>query len=110
MRKPQIKMEKSLLVKDREDQKREGSCSGISWDAFAQEAKSVGYLAGPLVAVNLSQYFLQIVSIMMVGHLGSLSLSSTAIAISLAAVSGFSPVVSRLLMILYFYLKSHLFS
>ncbi|KAB1205628.1 MATE efflux family protein 8 [Morella rubra] len=84
-------MEKSLLLKEK-DEKRDQGCSGITWSEFAQEAKRVGYLAGPMVAVNLSQYFLQIISIMMVGHLGELSLSSTAIAISLAAVSGFSPV------------------
>lgn len=71
--------------------KTEGGLS-ISWDSFTQEVKRVGCLAGPMVAVNLSQYFLQIISIMMVGHLGELSLSSTAIATSLAAVSGFSPV------------------
>ncbi|KAF5450967.1 hypothetical protein F2P56_031276 [Juglans regia] len=84
-------MEKSLLAKEREDPQSEG-CLGVSWAAFAQEAKRMGYLAGPLVAVNLSQYFLQIISIVMVGHLGELCLSSTAVAISLAAVSGFSPV------------------
>ena len=91
-------MEKSLLTKEREG-KREGCCLSITtwgWGhgEFVQEAKRIGYLAGPMVAVNLSQYFLQIISIMMVGHLSQLSLSSTAIAISLAAVSGFSPLVS----------------
>ncbi|XP_030922719.1 protein DETOXIFICATION 14-like [Quercus lobata] len=89
-------MEKSLLTKEREE-KREGCCLSITtwgWGhgEFVQEAKRIGYLAGPMVAVNLSQYFLQIISIMMVGHLSQLSLSSTAIAISLAAVSGFSPL------------------
>ena len=91
-------MEKSLLTKEREE-KREGCCLSITtwgWGhgKFVQEAKRIGYLAGPMVAVNLSQYFLQIISIMMVGHFSQLSLSSTAIAISLAAVSGFSPLVS----------------
>jgi MATE family multidrug resistance protein len=85
-------MDKSLLVTERQV-KTEG-CLSITRGVFAQEAKRVGYLAGPMVAVNLSQYFLQIISIMMVGHHGELALSSTAIAISLAAVSGFSPVVS----------------
>ena len=47
-----------------------------------------------MVAVILSQYLLQIVSMMMVGHLGELALSSTAIAISLAGVTGFSLFVS----------------
>lgn len=98
-------MEKSLLLKEK-DEKRDQGCSGITWSEFAQEAKRVGYLAGPMVAVNLSQYFLQIISIMMVGHLGELSLSSTAIAISLAAVSGFSPVVSPFLLILDYFPQS----
>ena len=56
--------------------------------------KRVGYLVGPMITVTLSQYFLQIISMVMVGHLGKLALSSTAIAISLCAVSGFSLIVS----------------
>ncbi|PON73724.1 Multi antimicrobial extrusion protein [Parasponia andersonii] len=57
---------------------------------YVQEVKLLAYLAGPMVVVNLSQYFLQVISVMMVGHLGKLYLSSTAIAISFGAVSGFS--------------------
>ena len=82
-------MEKGLLVKETEEENREEGCVG-----FVREVKRLGYIAGPMVAVNLSQYFLQIVSIMMVGHLGQLSLSGTAIAISFCAVSGFSLIVS----------------
>ncbi|KAJ1382920.1 Multi antimicrobial extrusion protein [Sesbania bispinosa] len=82
-------MEKGLLEK-----KREGEgltlIRGITWGVFAKEVKGVGYLAGPMITVTLSQYFLQIISMMMVGHLGKLALSSTAIAISLCAVTGFS--------------------
>ncbi|KAJ0095829.1 hypothetical protein Patl1_15213 [Pistacia atlantica] len=55
-----------------------------------EEVKRLSCIAGPMVAVNLSQYFLQIISVMMVGHLGELSLSSTAVAISFCAVTGFS--------------------
>jgi len=85
-------MEKGLLEKEREEKKGD---SGISrWSLFGEEVKRVGYLAGPMVTVTLSQYFLQIISMMMVGHLGKLALSSTAIAISLCAVSGFSVIVS----------------
>ncbi|KAG4918790.1 hypothetical protein AAZX31_20G111400 [Glycine max] len=62
----------------------------MRWSVFGEEMKRVGYLAGPMINVTLSQYFLQIISMMMVGHLGKLVLSSTAIAISLCAVSGFS--------------------
>ncbi|KAL2324160.1 hypothetical protein Fmac_023218 [Flemingia macrophylla] len=45
-----------------------------------------------MITVTLSQYFLQIISVIMVGHLGKLALSSTAIAISLSSVTGFSPI------------------
>ncbi|CAJ2630610.1 unnamed protein product [Trifolium pratense] len=80
-------MEKGLLEKD-----REGGSDSITWGVFVQEVKDVGFLALPMISVTLSQYFLQIISMMMVGHLGKLALSSTAIAISLCAVSGFSPL------------------
>lgn len=68
------------------------SALSSGWKTLKEETKRMGYMAGPMVAVNLSQYFLQIVSVMMVGHLGELSLSSTAIAISFCAVTGFSPL------------------
>ena len=85
-------LEKSLLTKE-----RDGFGVGVGttrWGEFVQEVKVLGCITGPMVAVNLSQYFLQIISIMMVGHLGKLSLSSTAIAVSFCAVSGFSLLVS----------------
>lgn len=88
-------MEKGLLIKEREEEDGEEvnlRCGGGG--GFVGEVRRLGYIAGPMVAVNLSQYFLQIISIMMVGHLGQLSLSSTAIAISFCAVSGFSLIVS----------------
>ncbi|KAH0677951.1 hypothetical protein KY285_025752 [Solanum tuberosum] len=59
---------------------------GVIWE----EMKEIGYLAGPMIIVTLSQYFLQTISLMMVGHLGELALSSTAIAVSIAGVTGFS--------------------
>lgn len=55
-----------------------------------EEVKRVGLLALPMVAVHLSQYLLQFASITMVGHLGELPLSSTAIATSLCSVTGTS--------------------
>ncbi|KAL9148894.1 hypothetical protein ABFS82_12G073600 [Erythranthe guttata] len=76
-------MEENLLLKERES-------IAERWREIAEEMKKLGYLAGPMVAVTLSHYLLQVISLMMVGHLGELSLSSTAIAISLAGVSGFS--------------------
>ncbi|TYH25632.1 hypothetical protein ES288_A03G184800v1 [Gossypium darwinii] len=62
----------------------------LTWAAFVEETKMVGYLAGPMVVVTLSQYLLQVTSTMMVGHLGVLPLASSAIAIALATVTGFS--------------------
>ena len=85
-------MDKGLLEKERGE--RHGFLGGRRFGELFQEVKLLGYVAGPMVAVNLSQYFLQVISIMMVGHLGKLSLSSTAIAISFCAVSGFSLLVS----------------
>ncbi|KAG6601261.1 Protein DETOXIFICATION 10, partial [Cucurbita argyrosperma subsp. sororia] len=64
-----------------------------TWDAFFTEAKTVGLLAAPLAAINLSQFLIQTGSLMIVGHIDELALSSTAIAISLAAVTGFSVLI-----------------
>ncbi|KAE9595181.1 hypothetical protein Lal_00009312 [Lupinus albus] len=55
-----------------------------------EELKKVGPIALPMVVVTMLQYLLQVVSFMMVGHLGKLSLSSVAIATSLTNVFGFS--------------------
>ncbi|KAI3467030.1 hypothetical protein Pfo_023693 [Paulownia fortunei] len=77
-------MEEGLLLKERLSERR------VRWREIGEEMKRLGYLAGPMVAVTLSHYLLQVISLMMVGHLGELSLSSTAIAISLAGVTGFS--------------------
>ncbi|CAK9160156.1 unnamed protein product [Ilex paraguariensis] len=52
--------------------------------------KRLIYIAGPMLAMTLSEYVLQIISLMMVGHLGELYLSSTAITISLCGVTGLS--------------------
>lgn len=90
-------MENGLLEKEREEKESRDYgwfFGAIRNGVFVQEIKQLGYIAGPMVVVTLSQYFLQIISIMMVGHLGKLSLSSTAIAISFCAVSGFSLLVS----------------
>ncbi|CAH9139841.1 unnamed protein product [Cuscuta epithymum] len=73
-----------LLLKESE----EGG--GIRLGSVWAEVKRLGYLAGPMVAVTLSQYLLPIISVMIVGHLGEIFLSSTSIAVSLANVTGFS--------------------
>ncbi|XP_041010001.1 protein DETOXIFICATION 12-like isoform X1 [Juglans microcarpa x Juglans regia] len=81
-------MEECLLQKGREGKRSE--TPSITWGLLTGELKRLGFLAGPMVAVTLSQYLLQVISMMMVGHLGELALSSTAIAISLSGVTGFS--------------------
>ncbi|TJX43003.1 hypothetical protein E8P77_30605, partial [Soehngenia saccharolytica] len=55
-----------------------------------EEVKKQCWIAGPMVSVNLLQYSLQMISVMMVGHLGELALSSASIATSFANVSGFT--------------------
>ncbi|CAL5412275.1 unnamed protein product [Camellia sinensis] len=62
------------------------------WDASKtiEELKKQVWLGGPLVVVSLLQYSLQMISVMFIGHLGELSLSSASMAISFAEVTGFS--------------------
>jgi MATE family multidrug resistance protein len=76
---------------------REEKCGGGGvrwWRELAREAGKVGYVALPMAAVSVSQYAVQVASNMMVGHLpGVLPLSASAIATSLASVSGFSLLV-----------------
>ena len=86
-------MEDGLLVKEVEV-KRER----LTWGAVGEEMKKLSYLAGPMVAVTLSHFLLQVISLTMVGHLGELSLSSFAIAISVCGVTGLSFMVSRFLL------------
>lgn len=85
-------VEEGLLLKERE-------LVELRWGVIWEEVKEIGYLAGPMIIVALSQYFLQTISMMMVGHLGELALSSTSLAISIAGVTGFSFLVSTLLLL-----------
>ncbi|CAL1369595.1 unnamed protein product [Linum trigynum] len=64
----------------------EGTRSCELWEEVEKQA----WLAGPLIAVSLLQYSLNLISVMFVGHLGELSLSSAAMATSFASVTGFS--------------------
>lgn len=89
-------METGLLVKENPEENREAkglTDLTITWGVLEEEVKRVGYIAGPMVAVTSSVYLLQVISVMMAGHLDELSLSSTAIAISLFGVTGFSVMV-----------------
>ena len=72
----------------------------VSKSTIAELKKQV-HLAGPLVVVSLLQYSLQMISVMFIGHLGELSLSSASMATSFAGVTGFSLMV-RLLLVFAF--------
>ncbi|XP_065850365.1 protein DETOXIFICATION 16-like isoform X2 [Euphorbia lathyris] len=62
----------------------------IKKEEIKEEAKKQLKLAGGLVCVNLFMYMIQVISVMFVGHLGELPLSSASIATSFASVTGFS--------------------
>ncbi|KAL5761147.1 hypothetical protein ACOSQ2_019985 [Xanthoceras sorbifolium] len=86
-------MERGWSFKEGEEEGREcysSSNCAAALGLYIEEVKKLGCIAAPMVVVNLSLYFLQIISVMMVGHLSELSLSSTAIAMSFCAVTGFS--------------------
>ncbi|KAH7528670.1 hypothetical protein FEM48_Zijuj05G0096700 [Ziziphus jujuba var. spinosa] len=55
-----------------------------------EEVKKQLRLAGPMISVNLLLYFLRMISVMFVGHLGELSLSGASMATSFGSVTGFS--------------------
>ena len=80
---------------------------GLQWRQVREEVQLVSWIAGPMVAVVLSQYLLQVISMMMVGHLGELYLSSSAISISLSGVTGFSVMVPIPFLFLFFVLEIH---
>jgi Na+-driven multidrug efflux pump len=94
-------MEETLLAKVHIDSKTENDEEEeeqrkkrlISWDIYTKELKRICHISGPMVAVVLSQYLLQVVSTMIVGHLGELYLSSAALSISFTGVTGFSFLV-----------------
>lgn len=62
-----------------------------------EEVKRQASLSVPLIAVNMLQYSLQVISLMFVGHLGELTLSGASMATSFASVTGFSVMVSSFL-------------
>ncbi|KAG2715051.1 hypothetical protein I3760_03G058600 [Carya illinoinensis] len=80
-------MEEALLSPAREERVWRPT---IGRGAFAEELKRLSFMAAPMVVVTVSQYLVQVVSLMMVGHLGELSLSGVAIAVSFTNVTGFS--------------------
>ncbi|KAG7545128.1 Multi antimicrobial extrusion protein [Arabidopsis suecica] len=59
-------------------------------NSVKEELKKQFWLSAPLIGVSLLQYSLQVISVMFVGHLGSLPLSAASIATSFASVTGFT--------------------
>ncbi|KAL5761143.1 hypothetical protein ACOSP7_019646 [Xanthoceras sorbifolium] len=80
----------SILERPEEEEEKINNFPPTTRDVLFTEVKRLGVLAGPMVALTLSQYLLQVISLMMVGHLSELALSSAAITISLSGVTGFS--------------------
>ncbi|KAH6820759.1 MATE efflux family protein [Perilla frutescens var. hirtella] len=78
-----------LLLPQNEKRGRGGNLP-TKWELFVVELKKVSYIAMPMVVVSVSQYLMRAASMMMLGHLGELALSSAAIATSLSNVTGFS--------------------
>ncbi|XP_055828823.1 protein DETOXIFICATION 14-like [Solanum dulcamara] len=81
-------MEEALLLPE----KREILSTTI-WDSFLEALKKVSYIAMPMVVVTLSQHLVRVLSMMMIGHLGELSLSGASIATSLTNVTGYSLIL-----------------
>lgn len=87
------------------DQKRveKRGDDAVRWGGgFAGELKKTSCLAAPMVLATSSQYLLQVASVVMVGHLGQVSLAAVAIATSLTNLTGFSLLVSHHLFLLSF--------
>lgn len=89
-------LQSCLIISNQE----RGCCYG---GEMIEEAKRQLGLALPLIAVNILQYCLQVISVMFVGHLGDgeLPLSGASMATSFASVTGFSVLVILLLLLLY---------
>ncbi|KAK7358170.1 hypothetical protein VNO77_00094 [Canavalia gladiata] len=62
----------------------------IQREEVVKEVKKQLWLAVPLFSVGILQYILQTISVMFVGHLGTLSLSAASMATSFASVTGFN--------------------
>uniref|UniRef100_A0A1J3IHX0 Protein DETOXIFICATION n=1 Tax=Noccaea caerulescens TaxID=107243 RepID=A0A1J3IHX0_NOCCA len=73
-------IEAPLLVTTKEEEKDK-----IRWEKM----KKVASMAVPMIAVNMSQFLLQVTSTMIVGHHSELSLAGIALGSSFANVTGF---------------------
>lgn len=83
------------------DREREEMADNMGWSCGGAQGVVVSYIAAPMVAVTVLQYLLQVVSVIIVGHLGQLALSGVALATSINNVTGFSLLVSLLILFLH---------
>ncbi|PNS96510.1 hypothetical protein POPTR_017G120500v4 [Populus trichocarpa] len=79
-------MDQTFLLKSTTEEKR----WVLTWDAFVEELRRVSCLAAPMMVVSVTLYLLQVVSMIMAGHLSELSLSGVSMATSFTNVTGFS--------------------
>ncbi|XP_021291987.1 protein DETOXIFICATION 16-like [Herrania umbratica] len=63
---------------------------GVGREEIIEEVKKQLRLAGPLICESLLLYCLQLISVIFVGHLGALALSSASLATSFASVLAFN--------------------
>ncbi|KAK1606000.1 hypothetical protein QYE76_029673 [Lolium multiflorum] len=85
----QASLEETLLPRSRPEWKEEESL------VASEEVKRQLWLAGPLIAGNLMQNLVPMISVMLVGHLGELPLAGASMANSFATVTGFSLLEKR---------------
>ncbi|XP_051200423.1 protein DETOXIFICATION 16 isoform X2 [Lolium perenne] len=84
MEKQQTTILEETLLQRSPEWKQEESLS------IGEEVKRQLWLAGPLIAGNLLQNLIPMISVMLVGHLGELPLAGASVANSFATVTGFS--------------------
>lgn len=67
----------------------------FSIDEIMKESKKMIFLGTPLVVAVLLVFLLQVISLMFVGHLGTLPLAGASMAVSFSSVTGFAVLVSN---------------
>ncbi|CAI0451472.1 unnamed protein product [Linum tenue] len=91
-----LELEKLQLVPDDEVAETNTMISSRGkTDLLVEQLKKVTQMAAPMVVVSVSQYLVQVVSLMMSGHVDELSLSGVAIATSFTNVTGFAVLYKK---------------
>ncbi|CAH8382474.1 unnamed protein product [Eruca vesicaria subsp. sativa] len=70
-----------------------GTWRDLREGSYTDELKRIIFFAAPMAAVVIAQFTLQIISMVMVGHLGNLALASASLASSFCNVTGFSFII-----------------